>query len=195
MTEGSLKAYSPRAVMEQGRQRVFERYTIASRRAIFISRAEASRVGSPIIDTEHLLLGVLLLDRATLRAVAESLTAESVRSAATRWHEPRPMTPTSLDMPLGPEAQQVMVLAASIADRYKSQVIRSEHLLLALLTIPSSHAAIILEEAGADQSGLEEIVRVLPGDQAQSGDQGWMETMRESLLPGMAHGEIRAKLD
>jgi ATP-dependent Clp protease ATP-binding subunit ClpA len=174
---------------------VFERFTTASRGVIFVSRAEASRVGSLIIDTEHLLLGVLLLDPATLRAVAESLTADSVRSAATRWHEPQPRTPTSLDMPFEPEAQEMIVLAASIADRYQSQVIRSEHLLLALLTIPGSHAAIILGEARADQSALEEIVRVLPKDQEQSGDQGWMDVMLESLLPDIPHGEIRAKLD
>src|SRR5229473_4294482 len=38
---------------------VFERYSIASRQVIFVARAEAGRVGSSFIDTEHLLLGIL----------------------------------------------------------------------------------------------------------------------------------------
>ena len=38
---------------------MFERYTEAARRSIFFARYEASQYGSPHIDTEHLLLGML----------------------------------------------------------------------------------------------------------------------------------------
>jgi ATP-dependent Clp protease ATP-binding subunit ClpC len=38
---------------------VFERYTEKARRVIFFSRFEASQFGSPYIETEHLLLGLL----------------------------------------------------------------------------------------------------------------------------------------
>jgi Clp amino terminal domain, pathogenicity island component len=40
-------------------QSVFERYTEKARRTIFFTRYEASRFGSPQIESEHLLLGVL----------------------------------------------------------------------------------------------------------------------------------------
>ena len=42
---------------------MFERYTEKARRAIFFARYEASQFGSPVIETEHLLLGLLREDR------------------------------------------------------------------------------------------------------------------------------------
>jgi len=38
---------------------MFERYTQSARRVIFHAREEAMRHGSPYIESEHLLLGVL----------------------------------------------------------------------------------------------------------------------------------------
>jgi len=43
---------------------MFERYTERARRVIFFARYEASQYGSPYIETEHLLLGLLREDRA-----------------------------------------------------------------------------------------------------------------------------------
>ena len=41
---------------------MFERYTEKARRSIFFARYEASQFGSPSIETEHLLLGLLRED-------------------------------------------------------------------------------------------------------------------------------------
>jgi ATP-dependent Clp protease ATP-binding subunit ClpC len=158
---------------------VFERYTEASRASVFCARFEASLVGSPIIDTEHLLLGLLRVDPSTLQAVAEPLSLDSVRKAATRWHDPRTRTSTSVDLPLGPEAKQSMLSAALIADSYSSSMIRSEHHLMALICLTGSHAAIILEEAGASRRRLEEIMSGLPKDQEQPGDPAWRDIRNE----------------
>jgi ATP-dependent Clp protease ATP-binding subunit ClpC len=38
---------------------MFERYTESARRALFFARYEASQLGSAVIDTEHMLLGVI----------------------------------------------------------------------------------------------------------------------------------------
>ena len=38
---------------------MFERYTEKARRAIFFARHEATQFGSPYIESEHLLLGLL----------------------------------------------------------------------------------------------------------------------------------------
>jgi ATP-dependent Clp protease ATP-binding subunit ClpC len=160
---------------------VFERYTLASRAAVFCARYEASLVGSPIIDTEHLLLGLLRVDPSTMQAVADLLSLDSVRKAGTRWHEPATRTSTSVDLPLGPETKQAMFTAALIADGYSSSVIRSEHHLMALIGLTGAHAAIILEEAGASRSRLEEIVRGLPKDQEQPGDPAWRDIRNELL--------------
>jgi ATP-dependent Clp protease ATP-binding subunit ClpA len=42
---------------------MFERYTEQARRVIFFARYEASQFGSPYIETEHLLLGLLREDK------------------------------------------------------------------------------------------------------------------------------------
>ena len=46
---------------------MFERYTEKARRTIFFARYEASQFGSPVIDTEHLLLGLLREDKSLYR--------------------------------------------------------------------------------------------------------------------------------
>ena len=43
---------------------MFEKYTEKARRVIFFARYEASQFGSPYIETEHLLLGLLREDKA-----------------------------------------------------------------------------------------------------------------------------------
>ena len=40
---------------------MFERYTERARRVIFFARYEASQLGSSSIETEHLLLGLIII--------------------------------------------------------------------------------------------------------------------------------------
>ena len=42
---------------------MFEKYTEKARRVIFFARYEASQFGSPYIETEHLLLGLIREDK------------------------------------------------------------------------------------------------------------------------------------
>ena len=68
---------------------MFERYTEKARRVIFFARYEASQFGSPHIETEHLLLGIIREDKALtdrfLRSQAASVReqVESATSAST----------------------------------------------------------------------------------------------------------------
>ena len=59
---------------------MFERYTEKARRVIFFARYEASQFGSPYIETEHLLLGLLREDKAlTNRFLRSHASVESIR--------------------------------------------------------------------------------------------------------------------
>ena len=59
---------------------MFERYTEKARRVIFFARYEASQFGSPCIETEHLLLGLLREDKAlAARFLRSSTSVESIR--------------------------------------------------------------------------------------------------------------------
>ena len=55
---------------------MFERYTEKARRAIFFARYEASQYGSPCIESEHLLLGLLREDKTLTRTHIESIRKE-----------------------------------------------------------------------------------------------------------------------
>jgi ATP-dependent Clp protease ATP-binding subunit ClpC len=59
---------------------MFERFTEPARRAIFFARFEASVFGSPYIESEHLLLG-LLRDDPVIRT---NLPVEAIRKQVER---------------------------------------------------------------------------------------------------------------
>ena len=60
---------------------MFERYTEKARRVIFFARYEASQFGSPFIETEHLLLGLLREEEGLANLVLSSsgVTLEKTR--------------------------------------------------------------------------------------------------------------------
>ena len=59
---------------------MFERYTEKARRVIFFARYEASQYGSPYIETEHLLLGLMREDKELAnRFLRQQGSIESIR--------------------------------------------------------------------------------------------------------------------
>ena len=75
---------------------MFERYTEKARRTIFFGRYEASQFGSPYIETEHLLLGLLREDKALANRLLRSHTAvESIRKQIEGHTTPGEKVPTS----------------------------------------------------------------------------------------------------
>jgi len=63
---------------------MFERYTEKARRVIFFARYEASQFGSPYIETEHLLLGLLREDKALANRFLRSHAAVESIPTGTR---------------------------------------------------------------------------------------------------------------
>lgn len=154
---------------------LLERFSTASARVCFCARVEAGLVGSDAVDTQHLLLGLLRVDPSTLRHVAQPITLNSVRDAAIRWHALGDKVPTFVDLPLSLDSKLVFENAVSFADDHEFSFVRTEHLLLALMTMTASHAATILEEAGASLSRLEQLVSGLNRNELQDGDPLWSE--------------------
>ena len=68
---------------------MFERYTEKARRVIFFARYEASQFGSPYIETEHLLLGLLREDKALANRFLRSHAHRSNRFASRSRRTPR----------------------------------------------------------------------------------------------------------
>jgi len=136
---------------------MFERYTEKARRVIFFARYEASQFGSPYIETEHLLLGLLREDKAlTNRFLRSHASIESIRKQIEGRTAIREKVSTSVDLPLSPECKRVLAYSAEEAERLQHKHIGTEHLLLGLLREDKSFAAEILHERGLRLSTIRE---------------------------------------
>jgi bifunctional UDP-N-acetylglucosamine pyrophosphorylase/glucosamine-1-phosphate N-acetyltransferase len=128
---------------------MFERYTEKARRVIFFARYEASQVGSPTIETEHMLLGLMREDIAlTNRFLRAHASLESIVKQIRENSVIREKVSASTDLPFSNENKRVLAYAAEEAERLTHKHIGTEHLLLGLLREEKCFAARILEERG-----------------------------------------------
>ncbi len=141
---------------------MFERYTEKARRVIFFARYEASQFGSPYIETEHLLLGLIREDKALAnRFLRTHAAVDSIRKQIEAHTTIREKVSTSVDLPLSHECKRVLAYAAEEAERLSHKHIGTEHLLLGLLREERCFAAEILHERGLRLSTIrEELARV-----------------------------------
>src|SRR5205809_5150857 len=156
---------------------MFERYTEKARRVIFFARYEASQFGSPYIETEHLLLGLLREDKAlTNRFLRSHASVESIRKQIEGHTTIREKVSTSVDLPLSNECKRVLAYAAEEAERLSHKHIGTEHLLLGLLREEKCFAAEILHERGLRLSTIREELARSSQEKAQP------QRQRESSL-------------
>jgi methylmalonyl-CoA epimerase len=138
---------------------VFERYTEKARRVIFYARYEASMFGSPAIETEHLLLGLVREDRdLRSRFFPRQLTMEALRKRFEERAPAREKIATSVELPLSQDTKRVLAHAHEEADRLGHRHIGTEHLLLGLLTVEGTLAERVLREYGLGASRVRELI-------------------------------------
>ncbi|MBM3790880.1 MAG: ATP-dependent Clp protease ATP-binding subunit, partial [Acidobacteria bacterium] len=137
---------------------MFERYTEKARRVIFFARYEASQFGSPYIETEHLLLGLIREDKnLTNRFFPKANTSiESIRKEIEGRAISREKVSTSVDLPFSDETKRALNSASEEAERLSHKHIGTEHMLLGLLREEKSVAAEILRERGLRLSTVRE---------------------------------------
>ena len=170
---------------------MFERYTEKARRVIFFARYEASQFGSPYIETEHLLLGLLREDKAlTNRFLRSHGSVESIRKQIEGRTAIREKVSTSVDLPLSQESKRVLAYAAEEAERLAHKHIGTEHLLLGLLREDKCFAAEILHERGLRLSTLREELSRSQGEKVASG-----RSKETSLLAEFSRDLTKSALD
>ncbi len=136
---------------------VFERYTEKARRVIFFARYEASQYGSPYIETEHLLLGLLREDKALAnKFLRSSGSIESIRKEIEARITVRERISTSVEVPLSQECKRILNFASEEAERLGHKHVGTEHLLLGVLREEKSFGAEILLERGLRLSSVRE---------------------------------------
>jgi ATP-dependent Clp protease ATP-binding subunit ClpC len=121
---------------------MFERYTEKARRVIFFARHEASQYGSPVIDTEHILLGLLREDIALMhRYIAVFQSATEIRTEIESAIKRGAPISTSVEVPLTADSKKILNFAGEEADRLGHWHVGPEHVLLGILRLPDSLAA------------------------------------------------------
>ena len=126
---------------------MFERYTEKARRVIFFARYEASTYGSPSIETEHLLLGLMREDKGLAnRFLHTHASIESIREEIESHIAIRERIPTSIEVPLSLECKRILNYAAEETRRLgDKEHVSTEHLLLGMLREEKCLGARILQ--------------------------------------------------
>jgi hypothetical protein len=137
---------------------MFERYTEQARRVVFFARYEASTFGSPYIEPEHLLLG-LLRECANVRSLFKTDFAERLRKKLQQEQGERPSSSTSVDLPLSNPAKQVLAFAVEEAKAPAVLHIECRHLFAGILRLDKAAVHTVLHDEAGDLSQLLERVR------------------------------------
>ncbi len=161
-------------VLDGGEKRImFERYTEKARRTIFFARYEASQFGAPVIEPEHLLLGILREDERLLarflRGPKPLPLREWLRQEIEGRAPPlRKKISTSVELPLAPETKRVLAYAHEESELLQHRHIGTEHLLLGLLREERAVASEVLLAQGLSlhtvRTEIADLTDAGPGD-------------------------------
>ncbi|HZR28234.1 MAG TPA: Clp protease N-terminal domain-containing protein [Terriglobales bacterium] len=169
---------------------MFERYTEAARLTLFIARHIASKTGSSYIESEHLLMGVLVADQGLARRFFGSpLAAEDVWKKIELSKPIREPVLKPIDLPLANKSKRVLAYGAEEAERLFNRHIGPEHLLLGLFREEKGFAAQLLHEYGLDLESVRRGLKLTPYKESPPNDisetQARIRRMLSNSGPGL----------
>ena len=116
---------------------------------IFFARYEASQFGSDMIETQHLLLGLMREDPYIINRFSFShRLSESIRNEIERRIVVDKKSSVSVDLPLSDECKRILEYSTEEAEAVTHRDIGTEHLLLGIMREETGIAAQILAELG-----------------------------------------------
>ena len=139
---------------------MFEKFNEKARRALFFARYEASKLGSRVIESEHILLGIL---REGEESVAElfrrfHVKPDDVRREIEGERVFVERISSTAELPLSEEAKKILAYAAHEAESMLHPAVGSEHLLVGVLRVEGCLAMRVLMQHGFDVYSLREEV-------------------------------------
>src|SRR5438477_72065 len=143
---------------------MFEKYNEKARRALFFARYEASKLGSRVIESEHILLGVLREGEEIIKEIFSrfNVKPEQIRREVKGDRLFVDRISSSAELPLSEESKKILAYAAHEAESMLHQYVGTEHLLIGILRVESSTAARILTAKGLNVYGVrEETISIL----------------------------------
>ena len=139
---------------------MFEKYNEKARRALFFARYEASKLGSRVIESEHILLGILregeetvieLLHRFDIKPDDLRREIEGERVFVERIS-------STAELPLSEESKKILAYASHEAESMTDPAVGSEHLLIGILRVEHGAAARLLGQHGLQLSAVRDEV-------------------------------------
>jgi len=153
---------------ETGEKAVLERYSQAARLTLFWARYFAGEAGGKVIETEHLLLGVLRSDQTlAVRVLGSPWAAETVWKKIEQIKPSHAKVSGALEIPLSTESKRVLTHVLKEADLFPNSRIGTQHLLLGLLREESCLAAKILSVLGVQFVSTRDALSQAPHDDAK----------------------------
>ncbi len=152
---------------------------------IQFSREEAIRLGHDYIGTEHLLLGLLREGEGIAAEILKNLgiDLDELRKAIEETVKSSGETVTMGNIPFTKRAEKVLKMSYVEAERYKSDIIGTEHLLLALSKERDGVAAQILMSFGVNYEAIrEELDNIIKGTPTMR-EEGY----KKSKTPALDH--------
>ncbi|HUP22288.1 MAG TPA: ATP-dependent Clp protease ATP-binding subunit [Thermoanaerobaculia bacterium] len=139
---------------------MFEKYNEKARRALFFARYEASKLGSRVIESEHILLGILREGEDTITELLRRfrIKPEDIRREIEGERVFVERISSTAELPLSEESKKILAYASHEAESMLHQSVGSEHLLIGILRVEGSLAMRILGQYGLDTYAVREEV-------------------------------------
>ena len=136
----------------------FSRFTQKSKKVIELSLECAREFGHNRVDSEHLLLGLSkegdgVASRVLLKL---GITPKYIDGKIIEKKGIIPIMP--IDLVLSPRSEEILEISGIFADKFKSEYIETEHILLGILQQGENLAVNILKEAGIDDKSIVELI-------------------------------------
>ncbi|MEM7481833.1 MAG: ATP-dependent Clp protease ATP-binding subunit [Acidobacteriota bacterium] len=146
---------------------MFEKYNEKARRALFFARYEASKLGSRVIESEHILLGILREGEETVNELFRrfQIKADDVRKEIEGERVFVERISSTAELPLSEESKKILAYAAHESESMLHQAVGSEHLLIGILRVEGSLAMRILAQHGLDVYTVREEVLTIAKEQ------------------------------
>ncbi len=131
---------------------MFEKYNEKARRALFFARYEASKLGSRVIESEHILLGILREGEETVNEILRrfQVKPEDIRREIEGERVFVERISSTAELPLSEESKKILAYASHEAESMLHATVGSEHLLIGILRVEGSMAMRILTQHGFD---------------------------------------------
>ena len=160
-----------------------EKYTKKAFDVLQRAKEAAAKLGNEYIGTEHILLGLTLVQQSVAAKALEgqNVTYHQVMERICEMQGEKQKFYLPLDMT--PRAKRVVERSKQEAVRLGANYVGTEHILLALLREPDTLAITLLEDLGVDIKTLYEDIMLLLGEsEAQpAGVQGMHERPKEEI--------------